>query len=218
MHLMSELLTRIQADIDKDPYYKDNFANDGERFLAWYLRNIHQRTAVEARQDITDGQHDKEIDAVIVDDEKRKVFIFQGKFFTATAVDGGPIQEILTAWLRIQDIPSLQEAANEKLRPKLEAVAEALKDDYEVVFELVTTGTLTDAARKDLETFQNQIVDFAPRMQYHSRGFGHHQIAVGRGAHPRTTQAETHVQPSGGTLLGRGGWRSENGARCCSAL
>ncbi len=157
---MSELLSRIQADIAKDPYFKDNFANDGERFLAWYLRNIHQRTAVEARQDITDGQHDKEIDAVIVDDEKRKVLIFQGKFFTETSVDGGPIQEILTAWLRIQDIPALQEAANEKLRPKLEAVAEALKDDYEVVFELVTTGTLTDAARKDLETFQNQITDF----------------------------------------------------------
>ncbi len=157
---MLELIIRIQADIANDPYYKDNFANDGERFLAWYLRNIHQRTAVEARQDITDGQHDKEIDAVIVDDEKRKVFIFQGKFFTTTSVDGGPIQEILTAWLRIQDIPSLQEAANEKLRPKLEAVAEALKDDYEVVFELVTTGTLTEAAHKDLESFQNQIGDF----------------------------------------------------------
>lgn len=157
---MSELIARIQADIDKDPYYKDNFANDGERFLAWYLRNIYQRTAVEARQDITDGANDKEIDAVIVDDEKRRVFIFQGKFFTTTSVDGGPIQEILTAWLRIQDIPALQEAANEKLRPKLEAVAEALKDEYEVVFELVTTGELTEAARSDLETFQSQLSEF----------------------------------------------------------
>jgi hypothetical protein len=157
---MSDLITRIRADINKDPYYKDNFANDGERFLAWYLRNIYQRTAVEARHDITDGQNDKEIDALIVDDEKRKVFIFQGKFFTATSVDGGPIQEILAAWLRIQDLPSLQEAANEKLRPKLEAVAEALRDDYEVVFELVTTGSLTDAAKGDLDAFQNQIADF----------------------------------------------------------
>ena len=159
-NFMSDLILRIRADIDKDQYYKDNFANDGERFLAWYLRNIYQRTAVEARQDITDGQNDKEIDALIVDDEKRKVFIYQGKFFTATTVDGGPIQEILAAWLRIQNIPSLQEAANEKLRPKLEAVAEALKDDYEVVFELVTTGKLTEAAAKDLETFQNQIAEF----------------------------------------------------------
>ena len=157
---MPELLTRIRADIGKDSYYKDNFTNDGERFLAWYLRNIYQRTAIEARQDITDGQNDKEIDAVIVDDEKRKVFIFQGKFFTETSVDGGPIQEIIAAWLRIQDVPSLQEAANEKLRPKLEAISEALKDDYEVVFELVTTGSLTPAALSDWDSFQNKISEF----------------------------------------------------------
>jgi hypothetical protein len=157
---MSELITRIRADIDKNPYYNDNFANDGERFLAWYLRNIYQRTPIEARLDITDGQNDKEIDAIIVDDEKRKVFIFQGKFFAATSVDCGPIQEILSAWLRIQDVPTLQQAANDRLRPKLEAVAEALKDEYEVVFELVTVGSLTAAARQDLETFQNQIAEF----------------------------------------------------------
>jgi len=157
---MSDLLSRIQLQIDSDPYYKDNFANNGERFLAWYLRNIYQRTAVEARQDITDGANDKEIDAVLVDDDKQKVFIFQGKFFTTTSVDGGPIQEILAAWARIQDITSLQEAANERLRPKLEAVAEALKDNYEVVFELVTTGTLTEAARMDLADFQSLIADF----------------------------------------------------------
>jgi hypothetical protein len=46
------------------------------------------------------------------------------------------------------------------LRPKLEAVAEALKDDYEVVFELVTTGSLTSAARSDWDSFQNQIAEF----------------------------------------------------------
>jgi hypothetical protein len=157
---MSDLINRIQVAIGSDPYYRDNFANDGERFLAWYLRNIYLRTAVEARLDITDGADDKEIDAVIVDDEKRKVFVFQGKFFTASTVDGGPIQEVLSAWLRIHDIPALQEAANAKLKPKLQAVAEALKDDYEVVFELVTTGTLTPAAQRDLETFQNSISDF----------------------------------------------------------
>ena len=46
------------------------------------------------------------------------------------------------------------------MRPKLEAVAEALKDDYEVVFELVTTGTLTSAAQNDWDSFQNQIAEF----------------------------------------------------------
>ena len=55
---------RIKQDIQQDTYYSQNFANDGERFLAWYLRNIYLRTPVQTRDDITDGQDDKEIDAV----------------------------------------------------------------------------------------------------------------------------------------------------------
>jgi hypothetical protein len=156
---MVDLLARIRADIQKDSYYQDNFPNDGERFLAWYLRNIYQRSAVEARDDITDGPNDKGIDAVIVDDDKRKVFIFQAKYFTSASVDSGPINEILASWLGIKDLPNLQSAANTKLKPKLAAVAEALADDYEVVFELVTVGALTPAATGDLEHFQNQLAD-----------------------------------------------------------
>jgi hypothetical protein len=32
---MNDLINRIQASIGSDPYYRDNLANDGERFLAW---------------------------------------------------------------------------------------------------------------------------------------------------------------------------------------
>jgi hypothetical protein len=54
----------------------------------------------------------------------------------------------------------LQENANDKLQVKLETVAAALTEDYEVVFELVTTGSLTSAAKDDLETFQSTVGDF----------------------------------------------------------
>ena len=157
---MSDLVTRIKTAIASDPYYQQNFANDGERFLAWYLRTIYQRSAAEARSDITDGADDKEIDAVVVDDEKRKVIILQGKFFTTTSVDHQPLHEILAAWLHIRDLPSLQATCNAKLKVKLEAVAEALREDYEVEFELVTTGQLTQSAKDDLNTFQDQIAEF----------------------------------------------------------
>ena len=40
---MSELINRIQLDIQQDTYYQQNFANDGTRFLAWYLRNVLRR-------------------------------------------------------------------------------------------------------------------------------------------------------------------------------
>jgi hypothetical protein len=156
---MSALIDRIRADLTSDRYYKQNYQNDGQRFLAWYLRNCYVRTPLQAHDDITDGPNDKEIDAVIVDEEKRQVIIVQSKFF-AGSVDHQPLQEVLSAWFQIQNIAALQETANERLQVKLETVAAALKEDYEVVFELVTTGNLTSAAKADLETFQLTVGDF----------------------------------------------------------
>ena len=51
-------------------YYQQNFPNDGQRFVAWYLRNVHLRDMNETKDDVTDGTDDKQIDAIVVDDEK----------------------------------------------------------------------------------------------------------------------------------------------------
>ena len=156
---MPELLERVRNDLSNDPYYIQNFPNDGQRFLAWYLRNCYLRTTVQAKDDITDGPNDKEFDAIIVDDEKRQVIVIQSKFYGGS-VDHEPLLEVLAAWLQIQDLPTLQANCNPKLQIKLEAVAEALADEYEIVFELVTTGSLTIDAKKDLEAFQSKISEF----------------------------------------------------------
>lgn len=153
---MLSLLDRIRSDIVEDKYYQQNFSNDGQRFLAWYLRNCYSRTPIQARDDITDGPNDKEIDAVIIDEEKRQIVIIQSKFFGGM-VDHQPLQEVLSAWFQIQNVAALQESCNDKLKVKLEAVGAALAEEYEVVFELVTTGTLTAAAKKDLEAFQSAV-------------------------------------------------------------
>jgi hypothetical protein len=136
-----------------------NFPNEGQQFLAWYLRNCYLRTAVQAKDDITDGPNDKEFDAIIVDDEKRQIIIIQSKFY-AGMVDHQPLQEILATWLQIQNLPALQANCNSKLQIKLEAVSVALEDGYEVVFELVTTGQLTGDAKNDLAAFQSTIGEF----------------------------------------------------------
>jgi hypothetical protein len=115
------------------------------------------RDAVATRDDITDGANDKQIDAVIVDDEERRIVIVQGKFIDAGSVDGEPLREVLGAWVRLQDLGSLQKDCNEKLKQKLEAVRRALDDEYRVDFELVTTGVLTDAARADLRAFTEKL-------------------------------------------------------------
>lgn len=154
------MLAQIQREIAEDPYYRDHFDNDGQRFVAWYLRRVLLRDDAQTRDDITDGPNDKEIDAVIVDEEDQCIVVIQGKFITTGQVDGGPIQEVLTAWLRLQKLDALQKDCNERLKKKIEAIREALDEDYRVEFELLTTGTLTDAAAKDLAAFTEQIAEF----------------------------------------------------------
>src|SRR5262245_14010226 len=113
---MSELVRLIRQDIHRDNYYQQAFPNDGQRFLPWYLRNVYLRTPVQARDDITDGANDKEIDAVLVDDDKRRVIIIQGKFYDSTSVDHEPLHEVLAAWHYIRNLEELQENANARLK------------------------------------------------------------------------------------------------------
>src|SRR5690349_10619483 len=98
---------QILQDITQD-YYQQNFANDGQRFVAWYLRNVHLRDQIQARDDITDGPDDKQIDAVFVDDENSTVFVIQGKFIGKT-VDAEPLREVLSAWVQMRNLVRLQE-------------------------------------------------------------------------------------------------------------
>src|SRR5467141_2317285 len=107
------MLQQIQGEIKNDPYYQQNFSNDGERFVAWYLRRVLLRDAVATKDDITDGKDDKQIDAIVVDDEEQRIIIVQGKFINASKVDSGPLQEVLSAWMRLQDLPALQKDCNE---------------------------------------------------------------------------------------------------------
>jgi hypothetical protein len=151
------MLQLIQNEIRNDPYYQQNFANDGERFVAWYLRRVLLRDAIQARDDLTDGHNDKQMDAVVIDDEDRRVLIIQGKFISTANVDSEPLREILGAWVRLQDLQSLQQDCNEKLKLKLEAVRNALDDEYRLEFELLTTGSLTDAAKADLKAFADRL-------------------------------------------------------------
>lgn len=147
----------IQTQISND-FFQQKFSNDGQRFVAWYLRNILFRDMNETRDDITDGADDKQIDALIVDDDKSMVRIIQGKYIQDGTVDAEPLREVFSSWLQIKDLARLQKVANLKLARKLGELAVALEEDYEVSFELITTGTLTEAAQHDLQTFQEELV------------------------------------------------------------
>jgi len=161
------MYARIKEEITQD-YYQQNFPNDGQRFVAWYLKNIHLRNMNETKDDITDGADDKQIDAITINDDKQTIFVIQGKFIGSTAVDAEPLREVLSSWLQLRDIVRLQEVGNIKLKRKLSEVARAFEDDYEVAFELITTSTLTESANNDLATFQKQLADLAENEDFPS--------------------------------------------------
>src|SRR5258708_40068269 len=100
---------RIMAEIKGNSFYQDNFSNDGQRFVAWYLHRVLLMDVHETRAAITDGQHDKQIDAIIVEDgEVRRVRIIQGKFVKPDFIDAQPLREVLSSWRRLRDLPKLQ--------------------------------------------------------------------------------------------------------------
>jgi hypothetical protein len=151
---------KIREEIQGD-YYVQNYPNEGQRFVAWYVFNILRQDKNQTKDAITDGADDKQIDAIVVDDDKQTVYIIQGKFLSSGVVDAEPLREVLSAWVQLKDLVNLQTVGNEKLQSKLSEVAQAFEDEYEVCFELITTAKLTDAASADLEVFQRKLAEMS---------------------------------------------------------
>lgn len=146
---------KIQNAI-KQEYYSTNYANDGQRFVAWYLRNIFNLDEVETKDAIVDGAGDKQIDAVYIDNQECKVYIIQGKYYKGT-IDAEPVRELLSCWTQIKDLQQLQNSANNKLKVKIQEIASALLDDYDLSIEFLTTANLTDAAINDFNFFKQEM-------------------------------------------------------------
>ena len=150
------MYSKIKQEITQE-YYLKNYPNEGQRFIAWYLRNVHNLDAFEAKACITDGAGDKQIDAIYIDDQTSTIYIIQGKFYGGDTVDAEPLREVLSSWIQIRNLPLLQDSANDKLKVKINEMSTALDDDYEICFELITTSELTEAAKKDLASFQKTL-------------------------------------------------------------
>lgn len=149
---------KIKSEIAQT-YYQQNFPNEGQRFVAWYVRNIHGQDQNQTKYCITDGADDKQIDAIVIDDEQSAIYVIQGKFISNNVVDAEPLREVLSSWTLLKNLASLQEHANPKLKQRLSDLSSALDDGYDVHFELIVTSNLTDAAHKDLAAFQKALAD-----------------------------------------------------------
>lgn len=150
------MIEKIEKEI-KNNYYMNNYPNEGQRFVAWYLRNIYNLDENETKYCITDGAGDKQFDAIYIDEINSVIHIIQGKFYRDKAVDAEPLREVLSSWIQLKNIVKLQENANDKLRQKLSEVARALEDEYDIEFELLIPSYLTESANEDLRIFQEQL-------------------------------------------------------------
>jgi hypothetical protein len=153
-----DMYQKIKSEISQT-YYQDNYDNDGQRFVAWYLCNVHGQDQNQTKAAITDGKDDKQIDAIIIDDRESNIFIIQGKFIGSDKVDAEPLREVLSSWLQLKDLVRLQETGNIKLKRRLSELALALEDEYDIHFELLTTASLTPSAMDDFATFQRQLAE-----------------------------------------------------------
>ena len=95
------------------------------------------------------------------DGEERRIRIIQGKFVKPEPIDAEPLREVLSAWTRLKDFSRLQLECSGKLAERLETMRVALEDDYDVQFELLTTGQLTTTAQADFNAFQREMADSA---------------------------------------------------------
>ena len=159
------IVEKIKEDI-KQPYYKTNYPNDGQRFVAWYMRNIHLLDQRQTKDAITDGAKDKQIDAIYVDDDSAKVFVIQGKYYTGDSINAEPVRELVSVHSQLHDIAKMQEDANPHLKQKLCELSNTLEEDgYSICYELITTSYLTEEAQNDAAAFQTKLAqedDTAP--------------------------------------------------------
>ena len=100
--------------------------------IATMWRVLFSWLEYETKDCITDGAGYKQIDAVYIDNQSSTIYIIQGKFYKDDVVNAEPLREVLSSWIQIKDLFHLQEGANHKLQVKINEIANAIEDDYEI--------------------------------------------------------------------------------------
>ena len=162
----TDIIKVIEESIKGD-FYKQ-FSNDGNRFVAWYLKTIYSLSDDDVINYVTDGKDDKQIDAIYVDDENESIHIIQGKHYPNRPISSEPLMECLSAVHQLTDLESLEERANQKLKNNLLSLNDGLNDGYKVIMEFITTGIIPENVMKEAMSIQtkiSEIQDITAEMQ-----------------------------------------------------
>lgn len=134
--------------------------DDDDLFVLWFLRAYVTESDDRAAESITGGSKDKGVDALLVDDAARAVFVVQGKYRKqlASKTEGrsevmafGDLADFLHRWSDEECQAFLVEtdhAVAERLRAARKKVQ---KEKYRTWLYFVTTGKVSPSVRTDVQ-------------------------------------------------------------------
>jgi hypothetical protein len=143
-----------------------------ELFIAWFLRAFVTAEENSAITALCGGSRDKDVDAVLIDDNSRKVFIVQGKYRNKLMDKAEKRPDVMSFANLATDLSGEDEqfqVLSKKMSPDVydrvkKARDKILKLGYELQLFYATTGkasgALKDEARKSVKNVKECTADF----------------------------------------------------------
>lgn len=133
---------------------------DDDLFVMWFLRAYVTDSEERAAEAITGGSNDKSVDALLVDDQARAVFLVQGKYHEKLDTKTESLSDVVT----FANLATFLHTANDEYAAQFLSTANAQvaerlrvarkkvqKDKYRSWLYFVTTGRVSPTVRNDVQ-------------------------------------------------------------------
>jgi len=140
-------LKALLKDIDS---FKLPGQTDSKALLYWFLFNVYRLDKLDSRDTICDGENDKGIDGVWVDEDSEEIFLFQSKFTNDSTKSAGDkdLKGFVGAAVWFANLENLRDLMSGQANGELKALVtrldlqKCLEADYDVKLIFVTTRAL----------------------------------------------------------------------------
>lgn len=138
--------------------FRDRFPKLGsdELFVLWFLRAFVTESDDEAAAALVGGPGDKNVDAVLIDDDSKIVFIVQGKFRENLLGKNEKPNDVRqfaqlgpVLWGDTEEFADFSEDMHAAAKDRLTAARERLKRKYRLQLQYVTLGRCSDTLIQD---------------------------------------------------------------------
>jgi hypothetical protein len=146
---------------DEVSQFKKRFAGIGEdgAFVVWFLLAYLTSNENVARDALTGGKGDKNIDALLVDEHAKQVHLMQGKYRHGLGEKGEKANEVLS-FVRLAEVFAMPPAQSRtfcsSLEPRLQealegAIHRVRKNGYKLQLYFVTTGRVSKGIKEEAQ-------------------------------------------------------------------